>query len=259
MSVELAIVAWLGKDGIQKVLGPTADYLGDELKAFAQKRVDNIKSILSNASTKIPEHKANHGAVPPKVLKTIINEGSYSTDDLMVDYFGGILASSKSDLDRDDRGARIAQKMASLSSYQLRAHFILYSCLNDLFKGSGLSLDSDREKFQMWIPLEQFQRSMELSSAESDKFYELMQHTFHGLSQDGYIGDHWKYGELEYMRPEYPEAQTGGVVFIPTLAGIELFLWGFGFGDRSSDYIFDVGFNPKIEGVTVSKDGCHKI
>ena len=100
-----AIAAYLGKDGISKVLGPTADYLGGELKTLAQKRVQNVGKIFSNAEKKLGTKLELPGAVPPKVLKTIINEGSYSEDDIAVEYFGGVLASSRTKVSRDDRGA----------------------------------------------------------------------------------------------------------------------------------------------------------
>ena len=41
-----AITAYLGKDGLTKILGPTADYLGGELKVFTQKRVDILVRFL---------------------------------------------------------------------------------------------------------------------------------------------------------------------------------------------------------------------
>ena len=47
-----ALAAYLGKDGVAKILGPTADYLGDQLKVFTQKRIDNVGKIFSNAEKK---------------------------------------------------------------------------------------------------------------------------------------------------------------------------------------------------------------
>jgi len=41
-TVGLGIAAYLGKDGIQKLLGPTADYLGQGLRDFTQKRAHTI-------------------------------------------------------------------------------------------------------------------------------------------------------------------------------------------------------------------------
>ena len=45
-----AIAAYLGKDGLAKILGPTADYLGGELQEFTKKRIDNIGKIFTRSS-----------------------------------------------------------------------------------------------------------------------------------------------------------------------------------------------------------------
>lgn len=101
-----AIAAYLGKDGLQKLLGPTADYLGAGLKDFTQKRIDNVGSIFRRADEKLGERRDQPGTIPPKVLKTIINDASFNDDKLAVEYFGGVLASSRTQLGRDDRGGR---------------------------------------------------------------------------------------------------------------------------------------------------------
>lgn len=48
-----AIAAYLGKDGLQKLLGPTADYLGQGLKEFTQKRAQTVGRIFENAASKL--------------------------------------------------------------------------------------------------------------------------------------------------------------------------------------------------------------
>ena len=105
----IAAAAYVSKDVVSRILGPTADYLGDEFREFTRKRMDNVGKIFSNAERKLGNKLHNPGQVPPKVLKTIINEGSYSDDDIAVEYFGGVLASSRTDVSRDDRGARLAK------------------------------------------------------------------------------------------------------------------------------------------------------
>ncbi|NAZ18194.1 hypothetical protein GT020_19410, partial [Glutamicibacter soli] len=97
-----AIAAYLGKDGLEKLLGPTADYLGGELQEFTKKRINNVGKIFKKAENKLGDKINSPGGVPPKVLKTIINEGSYSDDELAAEYFGGVLASARTELTRDD-------------------------------------------------------------------------------------------------------------------------------------------------------------
>jgi len=90
-----AIAAYLGKDGIQKLLGPTADYLGEGLKDFTQKRVEAIGQIFRKAEQRLGQQLESSGEVPPKVLKSILDEGSYCNNPLAIEYFGGILATSR--------------------------------------------------------------------------------------------------------------------------------------------------------------------
>ncbi len=43
-------LAIFSKDLLIKVLGPTADYLGDSIKSFTKKRVQNTKRIFKRAA-----------------------------------------------------------------------------------------------------------------------------------------------------------------------------------------------------------------
>lgn len=248
-----AIAAYLGKDGLAKLLGPTADYLGGELKDFAQKRIENIGKIFANASEKIPSEKQDIGAVPPKVLRSILNEGSYSSEGIGIEYFGGILASSKSEISRDDRGARLAQKISSLSTYQLRAHYVLYSSLITSFKGSEVTLNYDRYKLAMFISMQSFLYCMDFSKKEFQQIDSIFAHLFSGLEQERLISKDYAYGKDGFAKRIYPHIKGDGIIFEPTAAGAELLLWAFGVGNKGYNYIFDVDFLSNIEGIDTGK------
>lgn len=59
-----ALAAYLGKDGLQKLLGPTADYLGQGLRDFTQRRFETIGRIFQNAQSKVGERLEKPGEVP---------------------------------------------------------------------------------------------------------------------------------------------------------------------------------------------------
>src|SRR5208283_3371005 len=63
------------------------------------------------------------------VLKEVLSEGYFCEDELQAMYLGGVLASSKSSVSRDDRAIAYCSLVSSLSSYQLRTHCILYSTI----------------------------------------------------------------------------------------------------------------------------------
>jgi len=245
-----AIAAYIGKDGIQKLLGPTADYLGNGLRDITQKRIENIGLIFQKAEAKLGDKKNINGSVPPKVLKTIINDGSYSDDTVAVEYFGGVLASSKTELGRDDRGARMAKLVDELSTYQLRTHYLVYSTIRNIFHDKGFIFNmDDRDKMELFFPYPYYSHAMAFSKEENSKAETLLRHTFFGLANDGLIGNEFQYGSKGSMVKTVKKAEHDGIVFHPSALGAELFLWAFGEGDKALDYIFSGNFNPDIEGM----------
>ncbi|HIF9251299.1 TPA: hypothetical protein ACX6RB_002405 [Photobacterium damselae] len=246
-----AIAAYLGKDGLQKLLGPTADDLGTGLRDFTQKRVENVGRIFQTAETKLGDKKDADGSVPPKVLKTIINDGSYNDDSVAVEYFGGVLASSKTELGRDDRGARMAKIVDDLSTYQLRTHFLIYATIRQLFKEKGFIFNmDDRDKMEIFIPYSFYTGAMDFTQEELNKGETLVRHTFFGLANDGLIENNFQYGSKESINRRFAKAEYDGIICQPSALGAELFLWAFGQGDKALNYIFDSSFNPLIEGLS---------
>jgi hypothetical protein len=245
-----AIAAYLGKDGLQKLLGPTADYLGQGLKDFTQKRAQNIGRIFQSAQAKLGDCIESPGEVPPKVLKAVLDEGSFSNDALAVEYFGGILASSRTEHGRDDRGARIAKILDSLSTYQLRTHYLVYSTIREIFRDRGLMLDMDgRPKMQIFVPFSGYFEAMDFSQAELKQAVQVLDHVFFGLASDSLIDNYWLYGPQEHMTKLFPAAQDGGILCGPSVLGAELFLWAFGQADKPLEFVFSPDFHPVITGV----------
>ena len=243
-----AIAAYLGKDGVQKILGPTADYLGEELKAFTQRRINNIGKIFSNAEKKLGSRLDSPGQVPPKVLKTVINEGSYSEDSVALEYFGGVLASSRTEMGRDDRGARIIKILDNLSAYQIRTHYLIYSTIAHLFShsGKGFALPKGRAEMEVFFPYKAYGNSMEFTQAEWDN-PQIFIHTWHGLSSDNLIEGRWQSGDQETLQNSGANAPGAGIIFQPSTLGAELFLWGFGHGDKPLDYVLSGKLKVEID------------
>src|SRR6266404_2227164 len=117
------------KTVVEKLLGPTAEYIGVGLKNWTEKRVNNLARIFENAQKRLGGNLNDPGSVPPRVLKEILAEGSFCDDELSAEYFGGVLASSRSEIPRDDRGAAFARLVSRLTSYQIRTHFLLYAVI----------------------------------------------------------------------------------------------------------------------------------
>lgn len=240
-----AVVAYWTKDGIEKLLGPTAAYLGEGLKNFTQKRAEAIGKIFSRANEKLGSEVDKPGQVAPKVLKMIVNEGSYADDPLAIEYFGGILASSRTELGRDDRGARLAKIADAMSNYQLRAHYLIYLAIKREFAADGLTFNMDgRDKMEIFIPFSSFNSSMEFAKSETQNLTRLYEHIFFGLNSDALIGN-WIYGGAEDLRKHRRnlDCTEGGICCKPSSPGVELFLSALGMVNLPLESIFELDEN----------------
>lgn len=245
-----AVAAYLGKDGLEKLLGPTAAYLGDGLRDFTEKRVETIQKIFVSAQTKLGDKANSPGQVPPKVLKTVMNEGSYASDPLEVDYFGGILASARTEGGRDDRAARLAKAVDALSTYQLRTHYLVYATIRALFAESGLPFNMEgRPKMQIFIPYEDYLAGMAFDEREFAQVGQMLNHVFFGLSADGLIESGWQYGPKEQLVKTWAKAPSGGIVCTPSALGAELFLAAHGCADQPLEHIFSADLLVGLEGL----------
>jgi len=159
--VTLAVLLG-GKDLMVKLLGPSAEYLGEEGQKYAEKKVKNLKRIFSNAENKLGPilDEPGGGGVSSRVLKEIVNEGAFCEDELTAEYYGGMLASSRSGDSKDDRAVPMMALIKSLSSIQIRAHYVIYQTLRQLFLESKLNISTDWKKFIFYIPADEFMNSL---------------------------------------------------------------------------------------------------
>lgn len=235
------IAFYLTEEVLKKILGSTVDYISD--RVFTGKRKSTLANILANAEKKLGSRIDEPGRVPPKVLKEIIDEGTYTDNSVAVEYFGGVLASSRTPTGRDDRGARIAKKISTLSAYQLRTHYLIYSTIAHIFspRETEFSFLEWRERMTLFFRKEGYTHSMDLSQDEKDKLPILLVHVFHGLASDGLIDDNVVRRTSEEMRRRRRDT-SGEIVVKPSSLGAEVFLWAFGHGDKPLDYIVSDDF-----------------
>ena len=233
---------------IVKLLGPTADYLGEGLKTWTQKRSENLGRIFNNAIQKTGEKLNIEGQVPPRVLKGILDEGSFCDDPLTAEYFGGILAASRSGISRDDRGKTFIELLTRLSAYQIRAHFVFYQVVKNLYNGKELhfTLGEDRNKAQTFIPMPILAGSMGIEGEEGKKFAGILDHVIYGLQKEKLIEENFVYGNLNTIQKFFKSATDNGVIFTPSYPGVELFLWGYGRSDLDVNNFLEMENSFKI-------------
>jgi len=225
---------------IIKVLGPTADYIGEGVKAFTEKRVQNLKRILNRASEKLDKQKISTGAVPPRVLKHILDDGSYVDNDLAAEYFSGVLAASKSDRSRDDRALTILKLLSSMSNYEIRLHYILYSTVRETFLSFdkfNVSEEDQSNKYGLFFPMGPFIDSFIIEQGED--INPILEHALPGLATRNLIGKGYMYGGKDFIKRRYPSVAKDGIIAFPSLLGAQLFLAAHGYLNISANKLCD--------------------
>ena len=216
------------KDLLDKVLGPTAEYLGREVKGLIQKCNLNLDNIFIKAKNKLGSRLDEEGAVSPRVLKNILEEGKFCDDDLAAEYYGGVLASSKTNLGRDDRGIALIAIIKSISVYQLRLHYLVYYVLKKIGqKNTRIGIDEERVKNRVYIPYDVVLNALELSDGEDPIV--ISSHAVSGLVRNELVGSFYQYGPQSHLLRYFTNCPLqGGLILEPTVIGAELFLWAEG-------------------------------
>ena len=115
-----------GEWAVKKALGPVLSEIGEDIKRlYAVGR----NKLLSAAIRKI--ENIEDGKTPNlRVTRDVLWNGAFSEDEVCAEYFGGILASSRTDDGKDDSSIQFVDVIKSLSAKQLRLHYVIYDALN---------------------------------------------------------------------------------------------------------------------------------
>ncbi len=246
------LAVWGSKDLMTKLLGPTADYIGGEASNFVAKCNINLDVIFSNATKKLGDKIETKGSVNPRVLKHVLDEGRFCEDELTGEYYGGILASSRSGNGRDDRGVTLLATIKDLSVYQLRFHYLVYSELNRLYNGNGLNLGDgdDCRKMAVFIPMRIYIKAMEFTPEENAK--SILAHVLFGLDKHKLISG-FSSGNAEFLKKQTPQISEAGIVLSPTMPGAELFLWAVGLSGASGRELLNIQIIGSINGLVIEE------
>ncbi len=237
------------KELLNKLLGPTADYIGGELKNIAERCNINLDNVFRRALQKLGPRANMPRAVNPRVLKHVISEGQFCEDVIMAEYLGGVLASTKSGTPRDDRGIYYLNLISELSSYQIRTHYMIYSSIVQY--GSKFNQDTSfwylNDGITVLIPEHEYVMSMDYSGEESHE--DISHHSFLGLESSNLS----KGGNQIINRDSRPFPGVPFRYFWPTRFGFELFLWGLGLGHMRVSSYFDIDPNIHLPVTPVPK------
>lgn len=238
------------KDLLLKVLGPSADYLGEKTLGLTKKADINLNNIFKKAEQKLLPQKQKIGQVPHRVLGQVILNGSICDDEIEAEYFGGVLASSKSEISRDDRGATISALIGRLSAYDLRAHYLFYYSMKELYEGRNVSTrDETGSHYGLnglltFFNIPSFHLSMGFSDAEMKNRNTIMATTLIKLANEGLLSSNIRSGPVSITSLDKfnPEINSEGYWVFPSLLGLDLFMWAHGYGGEDTDNFFKKDF-----------------
>ena len=214
---------------IIRILGPSADAIGEALGRYTSYRLRNVGRIMKRADIKSGDE--DRGTANPRVAHKLLEEGSYCDDEIMVDYLGGVLAASRTPSGRDDRAAAWSALVTDLSSLQLRAHFLLYREWAARLHGIediNVGIEGGRHAAQMQVELYEFQSV--LNTDESIDSDAAVAHAVIGLAREGLLAEAYSIGPKEIMPPPAAlNTEFENLISVrPTTMGVELYGWAQG-------------------------------
>lgn len=209
---------------LERVLGPAADALGNALGHYTEYRLKNVAQVLAKADQK---SRGRSGTPHPRLAHRILEDGSYVEDEVMAEYLSGVLAGSRGN-ETDDRGVAWAALVASMSSLQVRLHFLVYrewadaAARNPQHKtGTDAGRNAIRMSVDLWEVATRLKPSIGSVSAPE------VGHAISGLVRLGLLGDSWQYGTVDADRASLGWPEEIWVGMAP--AGMELYGWALGY------------------------------
>jgi hypothetical protein len=162
--------------------------------------------------------------VPPRLFLPMLEEGSFSDEDVIVEYLGGVLASSRTPGGKDDRGVVFASLVNRMSSPQLRLHYLVYRVLR-----AGVEAHEPLETVQSLMAAKVFLPDDVLQHGEIGDGA-MFTHAVYGLDRESLITGFGFGPSPAAIADWFPQAPAGGLAVNPTRGGVELFVWGLGHG-----------------------------
>ena len=143
----LAMRKW----ALQRVFGPALTEIEEDLRKLHAKGRDKL--ILA-AYRKVRNQNDGEQA-NLRVMHDVLWNGAFSEDEVCAEYFGGILASSRSKDGKDDDAIQFVDVIKSLAAKQLHLHYVIYNSLNKILLATGkpvnVALSTEIKPKQVWF------------------------------------------------------------------------------------------------------------
>ncbi len=228
------------REALNKLLGPTAEYFGESTKELVQKSVQNIGRIFSIAWEKLGNKVNEKGKVNSRVLKNIWDEGKFVEDVFAAEYFGGLLASSRSADNQDDTALPYINMIKNMSSNQLYLHFIIYSIVARLpFGREKPEIKNFWDGLIISIPIKE-------TIFKNIKNPNYVKEAVLGLTNVGLLRKRYSFSTDSLKVEKALESKNGWIKVCPNEFGAELFLKVLGYKNLNADVITSVHVDSRI-------------
>jgi hypothetical protein len=131
------VSAFPGEWAVQRLLGPTFDAVGGDLRNV----YEAARNKLLNAALRKTPNIEDGKRANIRVAHGVLASGAFSDSEICAEYFGGILAASRTEEGQDDDAIQFVEVTKSLSSRQLHLHYVIYNSLNKLFVSRGTQVN----------------------------------------------------------------------------------------------------------------------
>ena len=196
-----------GEWAVKKLLGPVLSELGEDFKRIYTLGRDKIIQVACRKTENIQD-----GKIPNlRVTRDVFWNGAFTIDEVCAEYFGGILASSRTYDGKDDSCIQFVDVIKSLSAKQLRLHYVIYHALNKILHHQSSTINvgqsSEIEKISVWIS------SIELINV-------------HRLKIDTDLNVLWRQGLISQYKSEVADDGQTSLPYVkanPTTFGVMLY------------------------------------
>ena len=125
-------------DAMQFIFGGYAEEAREALRRLGAYQLRNWGRVVENADSKTNHSLSPGGLASPRAAFRVLQESLYAEDAMLVEYLGGVLASTRmADARTADLGNSYAALVSTLAAEHLKLHYVMYRAMQFPMHGRG--------------------------------------------------------------------------------------------------------------------------
>lgn len=223
----------VGALGLYWLAGPSIKNVGRAFGDWTDWRMRNVLGLGEKLQAR-REQEEQAGTEPdgtqvhPKVLHEVLENGSWSDDDVAQEYLAGLLMAARTPDGKDENSAYLAGIVARLTADQIRLHHLVYFALHGtgLKDEYGLQTTMSQKKHSVYIPIEDLVTS---GLVDHSGAFGRVVLAIQGLVREGLLDDRYASGgKMQFLSTVFPQGAGPGLLVAPSTIGAEIFLRAYG-------------------------------